>query len=166
MDPKRLRDVLAKPKPLFRDRDEEEVRGYREALSLIHDDFAAIEISEETVRRLHRLTRGEIWDAGKYKENESDIIERLPRRTAAGAFSHGARKRDRRGIWRPWCADWQRCLKERWVHPLVALACFNLDFLCIHPFRDGNGRASRGYCCFFSATISAMRSGGTSAWSG
>ena len=40
-------------------------------------------------------------------------------------------------------ALWDDCLKERWVHPLVALAAFNLDFLCIHPFRDGNGRVSR-----------------------
>jgi Fic family protein len=32
---------------------------------------------------------------------------------------------------------------EKWVHPLIALAAFNLDFLCIHPFRDGNGRVSR-----------------------
>jgi Fic family protein len=40
-------------------------------------------------------------------------------------------------------ASWQDCLRERWVHPLVALAAFNLDFLCIHPFRDGNGRVSR-----------------------
>jgi Fic family protein len=40
-------------------------------------------------------------------------------------------------------ADWQRCLDEAWVHPLIALAAFNLDFLCIHPFRDGNGRVSR-----------------------
>ena len=44
VDPKRLRDVLDKPKPLFRDRDEEEVRGYREALSLIHDDYSAISV--------------------------------------------------------------------------------------------------------------------------
>jgi Fic family protein len=40
-------------------------------------------------------------------------------------------------------ADWQQCIRERWVHPLIAVAAFNLDFLCIHPFRDGNGRASR-----------------------
>ena len=39
--------------------------------------------------------------------------------------------------------SWHRCIEERWVHPLVALAAFNLDFLCIHPFRDGNGRVSR-----------------------
>ena len=40
-------------------------------------------------------------------------------------------------------ADWQHCLDDRWVHPLIAMAAFNLDFLCIHPFRDGNGRVSR-----------------------
>jgi Fic family protein len=39
--------------------------------------------------------------------------------------------------------DWRQCLEERWVPPLLALAAFNLDFLCIHPFRDGNGRVSR-----------------------
>jgi hypothetical protein len=38
---------------------------------------------------------------------------------------------------------WNQCLLDRWVHALVALAAFNLDFLCIHPFRDGNGRVSR-----------------------
>jgi hypothetical protein len=38
---------------------------------------------------------------------------------------------------------WNDCFRERWVHPLIALAGFNLDFLCIHPFRDGNGRVSR-----------------------
>lgn len=38
---------------------------------------------------------------------------------------------------------WNRALRERSVHPLIALAAFNLDFLCIHPFRDGNGGVSR-----------------------
>src|SRR5262249_12719462 len=38
---------------------------------------------------------------------------------------------------------WDQCLKERWAPPVIAMAAFNLDFLCIHPFRDGNGRASR-----------------------
>jgi Fic family protein len=38
---------------------------------------------------------------------------------------------------------WDRCLLEKWVHPLIAMVGFNLDFLCIHPFRDGNGRVSR-----------------------
>jgi len=38
---------------------------------------------------------------------------------------------------------WQRGVREKWVHPLVLAAALNLDFLCIHPFRDGNGRVSR-----------------------
>lgn len=38
---------------------------------------------------------------------------------------------------------WQRGVREKWVHPFVLAAALNLDFLCIHPFRDGNGRASR-----------------------
>ena len=40
-------------------------------------------------------------------------------------------------------ALWAACQRDRCVHPLVAMAGFVLDFLCIHPFRDGNGRVSR-----------------------
>ena len=101
VDPKRLHDVLVKPKPLFRDRDEEEVRGYREALSLIHDDFAAIKISEETVRRLHRLTRGEIWDAGKYKEMKATSSSAFPMDGSGCVFARCPQTRPR-GIWRLW----------------------------------------------------------------
>lgn len=56
--------------PLLRDRDEEEVRGYRQALTLIHEQSAKLPVSEETVLKFHRLTRGDIWDAGKYKEKD------------------------------------------------------------------------------------------------
>ncbi len=142
VDPKRVRELLAAPRPLFRDRDEEEVRGYREALSLIHENSAILAASEETVLRLHRLTRGEIWDAGCYKEKDGDIIERYSDGsqrvrfrtvTAADTPEQMARL----------VADWHNCLDDRWVHPLIAMAAFNLDFLCIHPFRDGNGRVSR-----------------------
>lgn len=40
-------------------------------------------------------------------------------------------------------ALWHDAIKEQWVHPLIVIAGCNLDFLCIHPFRDGNGRVSR-----------------------
>jgi hypothetical protein len=65
-------------KPIPRDRDEEEVRGYRDALALIHEDPAHLTVTEETICSLHRLARGEIWDAGQYKEKDGDIIERYP----------------------------------------------------------------------------------------
>ncbi len=142
IDPKRVRDVLVAPRPLFRDRDEEEVRGYRDALNLIHQQPQQLPIDNATIQRLHALTRGEIWDAGQYKGKDGDIIERYPDggervrfRTVTAAETPGAMDELVR--------DWGLCLEERWVPPLLALAAFNLDFLCIHPFRDGNGRVSR-----------------------
>src|ERR1035441_572918 len=62
-------------KPALRDRDEEEVRGYRDALKLIHENGAKLPISEATIKKLHNLCRGEIWDAGRYKEKDVDIIQ-------------------------------------------------------------------------------------------
>ena len=129
-------------KPLLRDRDEEEVRGYRDALTPIHEQGARLPVSEDTIQRLHRLTRGEIWDAGQYKKRDSDIIEKYPdghervRFKTVPAVQTATFMRELSELW-------DRCLLERWVHPLIALAAFNLDFLCIHPFRDGNGRVSR-----------------------
>ena len=38
---------------------------------------------------------------------------------------------------------WKEGLREKWMHPLILVGALNLDFLCIHPFRDGNGRVSR-----------------------
>lgn len=142
IDPKRVRDILVAPHPLFRDRDEEEVRGYRDALTLIHKNAAELPVSNETICRLHALTRGQLWDAGQYKSKDGDIIERYPDgservrfRTIPAAETPSAMDTLMR--------DWRQCLEERWVPPLLALAAFNLDFLCIHPFRDGNGRVSR-----------------------
>ena len=140
--PDRVRNVLVAPRPVFRDRDEEEVRGYRDALKWIHEYHADIPVSEETIRQLHRMTRGEIWDAGKYKEKDGDIIERYADGRERVRFKTVSAKETEK-IMATLVADWQRCLEERWAHPLVAMAAFNLDFLCTHPFRDGNGRVSR-----------------------
>jgi len=141
VQPDRVRELIL-GQPLLRDRDEEEVRGYRDALTLIHENPAVLTVSDATIRRLHQLTRGEVWDAGKYKDKDSDIIERYPdggervRFRTVTAAQTPVRMAEV-------VADWQHCLDERWIHPLIALAAFNLDFLCIHPFRDGNGRVSR-----------------------
>ena len=64
VEPGRVRELIL-GKPLLRDRNEEEVRGYRDALTLIHENPAGLSVSEATIQKLHRLARGEIWDAGK-----------------------------------------------------------------------------------------------------
>jgi Fic family protein len=141
VDQARVRTVILGKSPL-RDRDEEEVRGYRDALKLIHEQGKKLSVSEETILDLHRMCRGEIWDAGKYKEKAGDIIERYPDGRVRIRFKTvGAAKTPL--YLRELIEMWNHCLTEKWVHPLVAMAAFNLDFLCIHPFRDGNGRVSR-----------------------
>jgi Fic family protein len=65
-------------KSLLRDRAEQEIRGYRDALKLIHEQRAPLPVSEKTILRLHRSSRANIGDAGKYKAKDSDIIEKLP----------------------------------------------------------------------------------------
>lgn len=126
----------------LRDRDEEEVRGYRNALKLIHEQAGKLSVSEDTILRLHKMAKGDIWDAGKFKEKSSDIIERYPDGTTRVRFKTVHPDKTSHYM-SELVALWNHCLRERWVHPLVAMAAFNLDFLCIHPFRDGNGRVSR-----------------------
>jgi len=129
-------------RPLLRDRDEEEVRGYRQALTWIHEQGEKIPISEETILQLHRMTRGEIWDAGKYKGKDGDIIEKFPDGRSRVRFKTVPAK-DTPICMRDLVELYDDAVKDRKVPPLVLLAAFNLDFLCIHPFRDGNGRVSR-----------------------
>jgi Fic family protein len=129
-------------KALLRDRDEEEVRGYRKALDLIHTKGAKLPVTEDTIRKLHFLSRGSMGDAGEYKQTDSDIIEVRPdgRRTVRFRTVRVAGTPAAMG---ELVQRWHDVLKHRTVHPLIALGAFNLDFLCIHPFRDGNGRVSR-----------------------
>ncbi len=126
----------------LRDRAEEEIRGYRDALKLIHEQGAQLSLSEDTIRELHRLTRGGVGDAGQYKEKDSDIIEKSldgrqrVRFQTVPASETATQMRELFSLWTD-------CLEQRRIHPLILLAGMNLDFLCIHPFRDGNGRVSR-----------------------
>lgn len=140
IEPSRVRAVvLGKPAP--RDRNEEEVRGYRDALRLVHESSNRLEISEETIRELHFLSRGGVGDAGQYKKNDVDILETFPdgrsrvRFKTVSARGTPAAMTELVGVW--------DAVIQQQIPPLVAMAAFNLDFLCVHPFRDGNGRVSR-----------------------
>lgn len=141
VDPSRVATVVFGTRQL-RDRDEAEVRGYRDALALIHERARALPVSEATIRDLHARSRAHNGDAGQYKTTDNDIIERFTDgrarvrfRTVPASATHAAM--------RELIDEWQRLEVERTAPPPVALAAFNLDFLCVHPFRDGNGRTSR-----------------------
>ena len=141
IEEKRIGTVLF-GKAVYKDRNEEEVAGYRKTLTLIHENYRDLSISEETLKKLHALTRGEIWDAGKYKEKDSTIIEKYPDGRERIRFKTVSARKTEAAV-NELIVSWEDIIKDKAIHPLIALAAFNLDFLCIHPFRDGNGRVSR-----------------------
>ena len=141
IDQSRVKAVVL-GKSHLRDCDEQEVRGYLDALKLIHRQGAKLAVSEKTILRLHRLSRANVGDAGNYKQKDSDIIEKYPDGRVRLRFET-ARARMTPASMHELVEAWQHCLEEDRIHPLIAIAAMNLDFLCIHPFRDGNGRVSR-----------------------
>jgi Fic family protein len=141
VDQRRIKAVVL-GKELLHDRNEEEIRGYRQALDLIHSRGATLPVSEQTILELHRLIRGDAWDAGAYKDKDGDIVEKYPDGRERIRFKTVEAAKTPAGM-AELLELWDSCKLERWAHPLIALAAFNLDFLCIHPFRDGNGRVSR-----------------------
>lgn len=141
VDRKRIGTVVFGKKHL-KDRSEEEVRCYRTALDWIHREGKKMPVSQKTVQKFHQMSRGEIWDAGKYKKKDVDIIEKLPGGRERVRFKSVEASKTT-AFMKNLIEGWSDALKNKDAHPLVALAAFNLDFLCIHPFRDGNGRVSR-----------------------
>ena len=127
---------------IMRDRDEEEVRGYRKALDLIHTASSSLTFSLETICRFHALSRPSIWDSGKFRTKDCEIIQTYEDGSSRVRFKAVAPQQVVAELEDAIEACENTILAGR-ISPLVALAAFNLDFLCIHPFRDGNGRVSR-----------------------
>jgi len=141
IDQKRVGTVIFGKKDL-QDRNEQEVRGYQAALSLIHEQHNTILVSPETILKLHALTRPEIWDGGQFKKEDGEIIEKHPDGRVTVRFRPLSARETPEAMGQL-CSLSARAIREKQVPPLVVWAAQNLDFLCIHPFRDGNGRVSR-----------------------
>lgn len=129
----------ARPK----DRSEEEVQGYRRALDLIHSSAQQLTLSAQTIQRLHALAQEGSGDAGQFKQRDNEILE-FPKdggpprvRFIPTPANQTPQAVDELARWYTHSVD------QRQVQPLVAGAALVLDFLCIHPFRDGNGRVAR-----------------------
>ena len=133
---------------VYQDRNEEEVAGYRTALNELH--LRKLPVTEKNMLQLHRWCRGEIWDAGHYKDKPVDILEILPNGEQKVRF-RSVSPEESPAMTQQLFATFEDELKNQQIPPLLLLAALNLDFLCIHPFRDGNGRVSRLLllqCCY------------------
>lgn len=126
-----------------RDRSEEEVVGYRRALSLVHEKAGEVPVSSETILRLHRLAQEGAGDAGEWKRRDNEIVEFPPGGGAPRVRFVPTPAAQTPAAVDELCRWYVAGVDGRRVQPLIASAALVLDFLCIHPFRDGNGRVAR-----------------------
>lgn len=139
---KRFTDLMSsKVEP--RDRSESEIAGYRDVLNTIHSAYDAIPISSSVILQLHRdLYKFSPATGGSYKNSNNVIEETLPdgskniRFIPVDAFYTS-------DYMERLCEAYSKDISKEKVEPLMLIASFVLDFLCIHPFNDGNGRMSR-----------------------
>jgi Fic family protein len=132
--------VSGKIKPI--DRPEEEVVGYKKALNYIYKNFASIKINAQTIKKLHSLAQqGNISDAGKFKTKDNEIIEILANGERVIRFRATPAKETEKAI-DQLCLSYNDVISKPFPDILI-ISSFVFDFLCIHPFRDGNGRVSR-----------------------
>ena len=132
--------VLENAKP--KDRSEQEIRGYRRALDLIHTRAQDLEISPQLLQRLHSLIQDGSGDAGQWKRFENDLVEFRQGAAPIVRFRPVAAS-EAAGAIEELCLSYRYSLNQDIAPPLFVTAALILDFLCIHPFRDGNGRVSR-----------------------
>ncbi len=140
--PDRLRPiVLGAARP--RDRSEEELAGYRQALRWVFSRKRPVTVAPQVVLHLHATAQGGAsGDAGSWKSRDNEIIELLPNGERRIRFQATPAKETPKAV-QLLCDNYHELCGEESIPPLLLVATFVFDFLCIHPFRDGNGRVSR-----------------------
>jgi Fic family protein len=123
---------------------EQEIAGYRDALAEVHTGYYDMEFCQADIQRLHAIMMNiaGYTFAGKYKEVDNDIIEedRLGRRKVR---FHPTSAKDTQDAMEQLELAYREARDNPNINQLLLIPCVILDFLCIHPFRDGNGRMSR-----------------------
>lgn len=132
--------VLENARPL--DRSEEEIQGYRRALELIHTSASDLAITPELLQRLHGIIQEGSGDAGQWKRVPNEIIELREGAPPLVRFRPVSVEETPAAV-EELCLAYRHAVNQAIAPPLVSVAGLVLDFLCIHPFRDGNGRVSR-----------------------
>ena len=139
----RLRQLVAN-KTTPRNRDEQEIMGYRDALNIIHDSYDSIAVSRNHILQLHKILYQYQFNArgGQLKSVQNYISATYPDGHTEVLFTPLSPYETAEALDQI-CAEYNRVVGNGEVEPLLAIPIFIHDFLCIHPFNDGNGRMSR-----------------------
>ncbi len=123
---------------------EQEIAGYRDALAEIHANFRNMDLKQSDILRLHAIMMNVAGYsfAGKYKEFDNNIIEEDKDGHRSVRF-HPTSAADTPKEMEQLVLAYQEARENPNINQLMLIPCVILDFLCIHPFSNGNGRISR-----------------------
>lgn len=135
---------LVEEKTTPKNKDEQEIAGYRDVLNIIHESFDTIPITQGYILQLHKIMYSHMNNpmAGRTKNNQNYISATYPDGHTEILFTPLAPYETPAALDRI-CTEYNRVIGNFEVEPLIAIPVFIHDFLCIHPFNDGNGRMSR-----------------------
>ena len=135
---------LVTEKTTPKNRNEQEIAGYRDVLNIIHESFDAIQITKNYILQLHKILYSHMNNpiAGKTKTVQNYISATYPDGHVETLFTPLS-PTDTPIALENICNEYNRVIGNMEVEPLIAIPTFIHDFLCIHPFNDGNGRMSR-----------------------
>ena len=139
----RIRQLVAE-KTTPRNRDEQEIAGYRDVLGIIHESFDVIPITQNYILQLHKILYSHMNNpiAGRTKTVQNYISATYPDGHSETLFTPLS-PFETPGALDSICDEYNRVIGNMELEPLIAIPVFIHDFLCIHPFNDGNGRMSR-----------------------
>ena len=139
----RIRQLVAE-KTTPRNRSEQEIAGYRDVLSVIHESFDAIPITRNFILQLHKILYSHTNNpmAGQTKNVQNYISATWPDGHTEILFTPLSPFETPPAL-NQICAEYNRVIGNLELEPLIAIPVFIHDFLCIHPFNDGNGRMNR-----------------------
>lgn len=135
---------LVEEKTTPRNRDEQEIAGYRDVLNVIHESFDAIPITHNYILQLHKMLYSHMNNplAGRTKSVQNYISAAYPDGHTEILFTSLAPNETSEALDRIF-EEYNRVIGNLEVEPLIIIPIFIHDFLCIYPFNDGNGRMSR-----------------------
>ena len=139
----RLKSLMA-GKTTPRDRGEKEIKGYRHVLNVIHENFDYVPIRKNYILQLHKMLYQftEERFGGSFKDTPNEIDMVYPDGRTVLLFKPLEPFETPEAV-EKLCEEYDKAINKYGIDPLIAIPVFIHDFLCIHPFNDGNGRMSR-----------------------
>lgn len=134
--------VMDKTTP--KNRAEQEIAGYRDVLNTIHDNYDYIQVKPGILLQLHRdLYRFMGPGTGGYFKTTDNVIAEIDNAGNRKVRFKPVPAWETPGAIDKLCDAFDEAIRDETIDPLIVIPMFVLDFLCIHPFNDGNGRMSR-----------------------